>query len=146
VARVKNELLGLVKHAQQYKTMESLRGALVNTMIRYQLQSHVDLVVRLYKKPVLPFVEGAVPLLDWYGGDIRIRLNPWLRHYELHSGKSHSGDHTLDVTDFKNLAELLDLMLSASFDEADSEAQAARTLEAFDIYVQQLGMAYNAAA
>ncbi len=105
--------LNLVAEVQDMTDMEALKSRHVSRIIQYNLQRVLDTAMFFgYELPEAnPFAEGQVPYLDYYSGDIRVRVNGLLRKYELHSGRDRLGDRLLTNDEFAALVHWIDYLI-----------------------------------
>jgi len=112
---VKDSLcLGLVAQVQEMTDLETLKGRHVARIIQHNLQRVLDAASQYgYELPHSnPFTEGQVPYLDYYSGDIRVRVNGLLRKYELHSSGNRLGDRLLTPDEFVTLTHWVDYLIT----------------------------------
>ena len=114
-----------------------LRSRHVSRIIQNTLQRIVDATVWLKDTPVrCPFVEAQVPYLDFFTGDVRVRLNGLLRRYELHSGPPHPSDRLLTRTEFSDLIYWVDYIIDLGNSLSYSEVP--HVLACLDTWLQTL--------
>jgi len=105
--------MNLVHEVQQMHDIEELKSRHVSRVIQHNLQRVLDTASHFgYELPESnPFTEGQVPYLDFYAGDIRVRVNGLLRKYELHSGKPRVGERLLTNDEFSHLVYWVDYLI-----------------------------------
>ena len=101
----------LVSSVREIGDIEDLRARHTNVIIQHEVRRIIEDTERLTQQEGFsPFPEG-VPRLDYYGKDVRVRLNAGMRTKQLVSGPAEPGDRTLTEEEFKSLVEYVDYMI-----------------------------------